>query len=67
MPESRDIAREALDASEWHERVDSAVVDVEDEGWAEKSQAELTAIEVGGMIVAPPWDLPRVMRRPAGC
>jgi ribosomal protein L11 methyltransferase len=39
--------------------VDAGVVDVEDEGWAERSQAELTAIEVGGMIVAPPWDLPQ--------
>ena len=52
-PEGRDVARTALAASEWHARVD-----VEDEGWAEKSQAELTAIDVGNMIVAPPWDLP---------
>jgi ribosomal protein L11 methyltransferase len=58
-PDERDVARAALAASEWHERVDTGVVDVEDEGWAEKSQAELTAIEVGNMIVAPPWDLPR--------
>ena len=57
-PEARDVARAALAASEWHARVDVGVVDVEDEGWAEKSQAELTAIEVGNMIVAPPWDLP---------
>jgi ribosomal protein L11 methyltransferase len=58
-PEGRDVAREALAASEWHARVETGVVDVEDEGWAEKSQAELTAIEVGNMIVAPPWDLPQ--------
>jgi ribosomal protein L11 methyltransferase len=58
-PEARDVARAALAASDWHARVDAGVVDVEDEGWAEKSQAELTAIEVGGMIVAPPWDLPQ--------
>ena len=36
----------------------TSVVDVEDEGWAERSQAELTAIEIGDIIVAPPWDLP---------
>jgi ribosomal protein L11 methyltransferase len=58
-PEARDVAGDALAASDWHARVDVGVVDVEDEGWAEKSQAELTAIEVGNMIVAPPWDLPQ--------
>ena len=58
-PDARDAARTALEASDWHARVDVGVVDVEDEGWAEKSQAELTAIEVGNMIVAPPWDLPQ--------
>jgi ribosomal protein L11 methyltransferase len=58
-PEGRDVARTALAASEWHARVDVDPVDVEDEGWAEKSQSELTAIEVGNMIVAPPWDLPQ--------
>ena len=58
-PEERDIARAALAESEWRDRVDVGIVDVEDEGWAEKSQAELTAIEVGDMIVAPPWDLPQ--------
>lgn len=56
--DARDVARAALASSDWRERVDVGVVDVEDEGWAEKSQAELTAIEVGDMIVAPPWDLP---------
>jgi ribosomal protein L11 methyltransferase len=58
-PDERDVARTALADSEWQTRVDVSVVDVEDEGWAERSQAELTAIEVGNMIVAPPWDLPQ--------
>jgi ribosomal protein L11 methyltransferase len=57
-PDARDAARAALAASEWDARVEASVADVEDEGWAERSQAELTAIEIGGMIVAPPWDLP---------
>jgi len=31
---------------------------VSDDGWAERSQADLRAIRVGRVIVAPPWDLP---------
>jgi len=33
-------------------------VDVPDDDWAAQSQAELRAIRVGDIIVAPPWDVP---------
>jgi ribosomal protein L11 methyltransferase len=33
-------------------------VDVPDEDWAARSQAKLRAIQVGNIIVAPPWDTP---------
>lgn len=38
--------------------------DVPDEDWAARSQRELTAIEAGNFIVAPPWDVPTAS--PAG-
>ncbi|MDQ3069840.1 MAG: 50S ribosomal protein L11 methyltransferase [Acidobacteriota bacterium] len=40
-------------------RFDGASVesaDVSDEDWAARSQASITAVRVGGLIVAPPWD-----------
>jgi ribosomal protein L11 methyltransferase len=33
-------------------------VDVPDEDWAARSQAGLRAVQVGGLVVAPPWDVP---------
>ncbi len=35
-----------------------AAIDVADEHWAERSQAALTAVRVGNLSVAPPWDIP---------
>jgi ribosomal protein L11 methyltransferase len=37
-------------------------VDVPDDDWAARSQASLRAIRVGGIVVAPPWDVPDVGR-----
>lgn len=36
-----------------------APIDVPDEDWAAHSQASLRAIQVGNLIIAPPWDVPR--------
>jgi ribosomal protein L11 methyltransferase len=57
--DARDRAQAAIASSEWHARLDTQAIDVEDEGWAERSQASLAAIQVGRVIVAPPWDVPR--------
>jgi ribosomal protein L11 methyltransferase len=40
-------------------------VDVPDEDWVEKSQAALTAVQIGNTIVAPPWDVPHTGKLPA--
>jgi ribosomal protein L11 methyltransferase len=52
---SRDAAREALagDGS-----VEAAPIEVPDEDWARRSQNSLKAIDAGGLIIAPPWDIP---------
>jgi ribosomal protein L11 methyltransferase len=52
----RDAAAQAL-----KRRFPDAVirtVDVPDEDWVAKSQAGLKAVQVGDIIVTPPWDLP---------
>jgi ribosomal protein L11 methyltransferase len=57
----RDSAEAALDQVVG---VRARCVDVPDEDWARRSQQDLRAIEAGGLIVAPPWDVPK--GRPEG-
>ena len=53
--DDRDRAATALRAS--FPGIDACPVDVPDEDWAARSQAALRAIQVGNLIVAPPWDV----------
>jgi ribosomal protein L11 methyltransferase len=55
-PAERDRAAAAL--PEAFPDLQFTAVDVPDEDWAARSQANLTAITVGELIVAPPWDVP---------
>ena len=54
--ESRDAAARALGAS-FGSHLFVQSLNVEDEDWAARSQAQLRAIAIGQIIVAPPWDL----------
>jgi ribosomal protein L11 methyltransferase len=54
-PDVRDGARRSL-VAEFERRLEAiAPVDVPDEGWARRSQAQLTPIRVGRILVTPPW------------
>jgi len=51
----RDRALPTLRSSFPHLQI--SAVDVPDEDWASRSQADLTAVHVGNIVVAPPWDI----------
>jgi ribosomal protein L11 methyltransferase len=54
----RDAARSALRAEFRNALLELSPVDVDDEDWARRSQANLQAVHVGRIVVAPPWDIP---------
>jgi ribosomal protein L11 methyltransferase len=61
-PEERDRAHQGI-AAEFPELA-FRPVDVPDEDWAARSQADLRAIKVGNVVVAPPWDVGRLKPAP---
>ena len=52
----RDAARDAL--ARQFPSLSIQPIDIPDDDWAARSQAALTHVRVGSVIVAPPWDIP---------
>lgn len=55
---ARDQAAHAIPNAAGFGNVLVEPADVDDDDWARRTQADLPAIRVGRIIVAPPWDLP---------
>ena len=60
----RDEARHTLARALGPDGASVRAVDVPDDGWAARSQASLRAVQVGGVVVAPPWDVPATADAP---
>jgi ribosomal protein L11 methyltransferase len=57
-PERRDAASASIANTLPLSLIRASSIDVPDEDWARRSQENLKAIEAGGLIIAPPWDVP---------
>jgi ribosomal protein L11 methyltransferase len=56
--ESRSAAAEAIGAIADGESLRLELAEIEDDDWARRTQADLPAIRVDRVVVAPPWDRP---------
>jgi ribosomal protein L11 methyltransferase len=63
-PDRRDAAAAHLAVSVAPHLLQLSAIDVPDEDWARRSQQNLAAIEVDGLVVAPPWDVPHRAAKP---
>lgn len=56
---ARDALAAALAHTTWASVARLTTLDVPDDGWAARSQADLPAVRVDAIVVAPPWDVAR--------
>ena len=56
--QSRDAAANAIRSAPEYRELNIEETEIEDGDWARKTQADLGAIRIGRIIVAPPWDIP---------
>ena len=56
--EARSAAAEAVGAIADGDSLRLELAEIEDDDWARRTQADLPAIRVGRVVVAPPWDRP---------
>jgi ribosomal protein L11 methyltransferase len=57
---ARDAAQRDVQALPAARGVRIEPVEVEDEDWARRTQAELPAVRIGRLVITPPWELERV-------
>ena len=55
---ARDRAAAAVRRDVTYSDIEVQPLDVEDDDWARRTQADLPAIRIGRVTIAPPWDLP---------
>lgn len=55
---ARDAARRDIQQTLGADGARAIPIDVPDDGWAARSQASLRGVQVGDLVVAPPWDVP---------
>ena len=55
---SRDSAGEAIRRCPEFQGLPIEPIEIVDEDWARRTQADLPAIRIGRIVVAPPWDVP---------
>jgi ribosomal protein L11 methyltransferase len=56
--DARDQAARIVPRTAGFANVTVEALEIEDDDWARRTQADLPAVRVGRLIVAPPWDLP---------